>query len=65
MGQKAVFWDFDDTWCATSEHDVPALAAATAAASTLWQEGALTACLLQAQGKAAIPTSCELISSQL
>ena len=38
MGLKAVFWDFDDTLCATSEHDVPALAAATAAAAATLAE---------------------------
>ena len=44
MGLKAVFLDFDDTLCATSEHDVPALEAATAAAaSALSERGALAA----------------------
>ena len=33
MGLKAVFLDFDDKLCATSEHDVPAFEAATAAAA--------------------------------
>ena len=44
MGLKAVFLDFDDTLCATSEHDVLALEAATAAAaSALSERGALAA----------------------
>ena len=44
MGLKAVFLDFDDTLCATSEHDVPAFEAATAAAaSALSERGALAA----------------------
>ena len=44
MGLKAVFLDFDDTLCATSEHDVPALEAATAAAAAaLSERGGLAA----------------------
>ena len=44
MGLKAVFLDFDDTLCATSEHDVPAFEAATAAAAAaLSESGGLAA----------------------
>lgn len=44
MGLKAVFLDFDDTLCATSEHDVPAFEAATAAAAAaLSERGGLAA----------------------